>query len=366
VGAPEHVPPAAPDRAAVRPPRVVAFGGGHGLAAALAAWRQITPELTAVVTVADDGGSSGRIRREMPVLPPGDLRMALSALAGDDAGTRQMAALLQHRFGGSGVLAGHPVGNLMLTGLTELHGGDTVRALDDLCRLLGACGRVLPMADVPLDLVARVESSDPDDPARTRTIRGQVAIATTPGRVREIKLSPADPPVHPAVLDAIAAADVVSLGPGSWYTSVLPHLLVPKLRAALAASSARVVVVLNLEPQPGETDGFSPEEHLTVLQSHLGGVALHTVIADAESVVDRCGLLSAVRECGAELVLARVAEDGGVPRHDPARLTEALREALGSGAGTRQGMEIHERVPQPLVPGPVRGDDEGNAAHGAW
>ena len=199
MGAPEHVPPAAPDRAAVRPPRVVAFGGGHGLAAALAAWRQITPELTAVVTVADDGGSSGRIRREMPVLPPGDLRMALSALAGDDAGTRQMAALLQHRFGGSGVLAGHPVGNLMLTGLTELHGGDTVRALDDLCRLLGACGRVLPMADVPLDLVARVESSDPDDPARTRTIRGQVAIATTPGRVREIKLSPADPPVHPAV-----------------------------------------------------------------------------------------------------------------------------------------------------------------------
>jgi uncharacterized cofD-like protein len=366
VGAPEHVPPAAPDRAAVRPPRVVAFGGGHGLAAALAAWRQITPELTAVVTVADDGGSSGRIRREMPVLPPGDLRMALSALAGDDAGTRQMAALLQHRFGGSGVLAGHPVGNLMLTGLTELHGGDTVRALDDLCRLLGACGRVLPMADVPLDLVARVESSDPDDPARTRTIRGQVAIATTPGRVREIKLSPADPPLHSAVLDAIAAADVVSLGPGSWYTSVLPHLLVPKLRAALVASSARVVVVLNLEPQPGETDGFSPEEHLTVLQSHLGGVALHTVIADAESVVDRCGLLSAVRECGAELVLGRVAEDGGVPRHDPARLAGALREALGSGAGTRQGMEIHERVPQPLVPGPVRGDDEGNAAHGAW
>jgi uncharacterized cofD-like protein len=361
VGTPEHVPPAAPDRAAVRPPRVVAFGGGHGLAAALAAWRQITPELTAVVTVADDGGSSGRIRREMPVLPPGDLRMALSALAGDDAGTRQMAALLQHRFGGSGVLAGHPVGNLMLTGLTELHGGDTVRALDDLCRMLGACGRVLPMADVPLDLVATVESTDPDDPRRIRRIRGQVAIATTPGRVRDILVSPADPPVHPAVLDAIASADVVSLGPGSWYTSVLPHLLVPRLRAALAASSARVVVVLNLEPQPGETDGFSPEEHLTVLQGHLGGVALHTVIADQESVVDRRGLLSGVRECGAELVLAPVAEDGGVPRHDPVRLAGALREALG----TRQGMDVSGRVPQPHVPGPVRGGDEGNAAHGA-
>ena len=309
--------------------RVVAFGGGHGLAAALAAWRRITTELTAVVTVADDGGSSGRIRREMPVLPPGDLRMALAALAGDGARGRELAALLQHRLGGTGALAGHPVGNLMLTGLTEMYGGDTTRALDQIAELLDCCGRVLPMADVPLDLVARVETVDPDDPERSRTIRGQVAIAATPGHVREIVLSPADPPVHPAVLDAIAAADVVSLGPGSWYTSVLPHLLVPRLRSALAAARARVVVVLNLVPQPGETDGFSPEEHLSVLQAHLGGVALHTVIADADSVVDRRGLLSAVRECGAELVLAPVAELDGTPRHDPVRLSAALASVVG-------------------------------------
>jgi uncharacterized cofD-like protein len=311
-------------------PRVVAFGGGHGLAAALGAWRRITTELTAVVTVADDGGSSGRIRREMPVLPPGDLRMALAALADEGARGCDLAALLQHRLGGTGVLAGHPVGNLMLTGLTEMHGGDTTRALDDLGELLGCCGRVLPMADVPLDLVARVDTSDPDDPERTRTIRGQGAIAATPGHVREIVLSPPDPPVHSAVLEAIAAADVVSLGPGSWYTSVLPHLLVPRLRTALAAAQARVVVVLNLVPQPGETEGFSPEEHLSVLQAHLGGVALHTVIADAESVVDRRGLLSAVRECGAELVLAPVAELDGAPRHDPVRLSAALASVVGA------------------------------------
>jgi uncharacterized cofD-like protein len=311
-------------------PRVVAFGGGHGLAAALAAWRRITSELTAVVTVADDGGSSGRIRREMPMLPPGDLRMALAALAGDSRQGQELAALLQHRLGGTGVLAGHPVGNLMLTGLTEMHGGDITRALDHLGELLGCCGRVLPMADVPLDLVARVQSTDPDDPERSRTIRGQVAIAATPGHVREILLSPPDPPVHPDVLAAIAAADVVSLGPGSWYTSVLPHLLVPRLRAALAATKAQVVVVLNLVPQPGETDGFSPEEHLSVLQSHLGGVALHKVIADADSVVDRRGLLSAVRECGAELVLAPVAEFDGAPRHDPVRLSAALASVVGA------------------------------------
>lgn len=383
-------PPAAAGRTPARPPRVVAFGGGHGLAAALAAWRRITPDVTAVVTVADDGGSSGRIRRELPVLPPGDLRMALTALAGEDAGTRQLAALLQHRLGGSGVLAGHSVGNLVLTGLTEMHGGDAVPALDDLCRLLGASGRVLPMAAVPLDLVAQVESVDPDDPVRIRTIRGQSAIAGTPGRVRHILVSPPDPPVDRAVLDAIAAADVVSLGPGSWYTSVLPHLLVPRLRAALAASRARVAVVLNLAPQPGETDGFSPEQHLSVLRSHLGGVALHTVIADAESVVDRRGLLSAVRACGAELVLAPVAEDGGAPRHDATRLAGALRTALetlggqqhdGQGQGRQEqagqehggqeqggeprGMDELERVSQPRVPDPVRGGDEGNAAHGA-
>jgi uncharacterized cofD-like protein len=263
------------------------------------------------------------------VLPPGDLRMALAALAADGDRTQAMARLLQHRFGGTGVLAGHPVGNLVLTGLAEMHDGDTVRALDDMCRLLDACGRVLPMADVPLDLVARVESADRDDPERTRTIRGQVAIASTPGRVREILVSPPDPPVNRAVLDAIATADVVSLGPGSWYTSVLPHLLVPRLRAALAASPAKVVVVLNLEPQPGETDGFSPEEHLSVLQAHLGGVALHTVIADADSVVDRHGLLSAVRECGAELLLAPVAAPEGAPRHDPGRLSAALAAVAG-------------------------------------
>jgi uncharacterized cofD-like protein len=319
---------------------VVALGGGHGLAASLAAWRRLTPHLTAVVTVADDGGSSGRIRREMPVLPPGDLRMALATLASEDALTTELAQLLQHRFGGSGVLAGHPVGNLVLTGLAEMHGGDTVRALDTLGRLLGAAGRVLPMADVPLDLVARVESVDPDDPARTRVIRGQVAIAATPGRVTDLQVSPEDPPVSAAVLDAIAEADVVCLGPGSWFTSVLPHLMVPRLHAALAATSAHRVVVLNLEPQVGETDGFSPQEHLSVLCAHLRGVPLHTVIADVDAVVDRCGLLAAVRECGAELLLAPVASPDGAPRHDPGLLSGALASVAGaatSGTGSQPG-----------------------------
>jgi uncharacterized cofD-like protein len=186
------------------------------------------------------------------------------------------------------------------------------------------------MADVPLDLVATVATVDPDDPQRSRRIRGQVAIAATPGRVQEIQLSPPDPPVSDAVVEAITAADVVCLGPGSWYTSVLPHLLVPRLHEALEATTAKVVVVLNLEPQVGETDGFSPEEHLHVLMAHLGGVSLHTVIADAVAVVDRRGLLSAVQGCGAELVLAPVAAPDGAPRHDPARLGAALASVVGA------------------------------------
>ena len=145
----------------------VALGGGHGLHAALSALRLVTDDLTAIVTVADDGGSSGRIRRELPVLPPGDLRMALAALAGDEPEHRAWAELLQHRLGGTGVLAGHPVGNLMLTGLLDTRTTDPVAALARLGALVGAVGRVLPMSPVPLDLVAEVDRFDPDDPDRT-------------------------------------------------------------------------------------------------------------------------------------------------------------------------------------------------------
>ncbi len=159
-------------------PKVVSLGGGHGLSATLSALRFVTSEITAIVTVADDGGSSGRIRRELPVIPPGDLRMALAALAGDDAWGHLWEELLQHRFGGSGALAGHPVGNLVITGLMDLT-GDAVAALDAVGRMIGAVGRVLPMSAVPLEIIAEVAGID-DDPSVTRTIRGQVAVAATP------------------------------------------------------------------------------------------------------------------------------------------------------------------------------------------
>src|ERR1700728_3769244 len=173
--------------------KVVALGGGHGLFASLSGLRRVTHDLTAVVTVADDGGSSGRLRREFGVLPPGDLRMALAALCGDDAWGTTWSRVIQHRFTGDGDLGGHAVGNVLIVGLWELL-GDSVQGLDWVGRLLGAHGRVLPMSSVPLDLAAEVEGADPASPDAISVVRGQVACATTPGRVRSMSLVPADPP----------------------------------------------------------------------------------------------------------------------------------------------------------------------------
>ena len=312
----------------------MALGGGHGLYASLSALRLLDVDVTAVVTVADDGGSSGRIRRELGVLPPGDLRMALSALAtGWLAGDAPAAGLpwstvLQHRMGGGGALAGHPIGNLLLTGLMELH-DDAVLALDAVADLVGARGRVLPMSARPLDLMAEVTSVDPDDPIQFRRIRGQSAIAATAGRVNSVRLLPEDAPACPEAVQAILRADAVILGPGSWFTSVIPHLLVRELAVALTLTQAVRITVLNLEPQAGETDGFSPEEHLRVLSEHCPRLRIDVVIADQDAVLDRRGLQGYTDSVGARLLLAPVAASDARARHDPCKLSLAVADAAG-------------------------------------
>jgi uncharacterized cofD-like protein len=289
----------------------------------LTALRRLDADVTAVVTVADDGGSSGRLRRDNPaVLPPGDLRMALAALAGDDARGSLWQRTFQHRFTGEGALAGHPVGNLVLVGLSDVL-GDMVPALDAAGAMLGCVGRVLPMARTPLTIVGEVSGLD-DDPGTVSRIRGQVAVASTPGQVRSVALEPADAPACPEALQAIADADLVTLGPGSWFTSVLPHLLVPELAAALVATPARRLVVLNLAPQPGETEGFSPEQHLEVLSSHAPEFRVDTVLADTAAVPVPGRLAAAAGALGAHLELAAIADPSGSARHDPVALSEAL------------------------------------------
>jgi uncharacterized cofD-like protein len=317
--------------------RAVALGGGHGLAASLAALRRVTDDLTAIVTVADDGGSSGRLRRDFGVLPPGDLRMALAALCGDDEWGTTWSKVVQHRFGGpangSGAepggsadsagsagsgLAGHAVGNLLIVALWDLL-GDTVAGLDWVGRLLGTGGRVLPMAAVPLDIVAEVVGADPDKPDEVTTVRGQAECATTPGQVRSITLLPADPPAVPEAVRAVLEADWVVFGPGSWFTSVLPHLLVPELAAALQVTTARRLLVLNLAPQPGETAGFSPHKHLEVLAGHAPALTVDVVLADtkASGTGNLADLEKAAALLGARLVMADVAAADGTPRHEP-------------------------------------------------
>ena len=307
--------------------KVVSLGGGHGLAASLSALRLLETDLTGVVTVADNGGSSGRLRDELGVLPPGDLRMALAELCADDEWGRQWAAILQHRFDGNGPLHDHAVGNLLIAAIWEIL-GDHVDGLDLVGQLLGARGRVLPMAAVPLDIEADVHLRSAPD--RLTLVRGQVQVASVDGQVVSVRLDPTDPPACPEAVEAVNEADWVVIGPGSWFTSVMPTLLVPGLRDALVGTSARRILVLNLQEQEGETEGLSPTDHLEVLSAHAPDLGIDVVVADTTLSDSRGSLDTVARELGARLVLAEVATGPGSDQHDPQRLAEVFRGILPS------------------------------------
>ena len=305
------------------------MGGGHGLAASLQALRRVTDSLTAVVGVADDGGSSGRLRADFGIIPPGDLRMALAALCGDDAWGRTWQQVIQHRFGGEGELAGHSLGNLLITALWE-QSGDAVTGLDWVGALLEAHGRVLPCTTVPLTIVAEVLGHDPSRPDDVCIVRGQVEVATTPGTVLDIALDPPEPPACREALEALAEADAIVLGPGSWYTSVIPHLVIPELAKAMTESPATRIVVLNLDPQAGETTGFASHTYLDVLYNFLPDLRIDTVIADRHHVEDLAALERSAADLGATVFLTEVAKagPGNAGKHDPQRLAVAFDTVL--------------------------------------
>lgn len=279
---------------------MVAVGGGHGLAATLSAARRYSGELTAVVSVADDGGSSGRLRQSVGVQPPGDLRKCLVAMG--DPGSVWTTAF-EYRFPG-GELEGHALGNLVIAGLAEATGDFTV-ALEEAGRLVGARGRVLPATTVPV--VLKAESAGGE-------IEGQVAVAAA-GRIARVSIVPPDARPPAAALDAIARADQVVLGPGSLYTSVLAVVAVPVLRRALSASRARRIYVCNLAPQVPETAGYDVADHVAALSAH--GLEVDAVVCDTEAM--------AVGRLDRPYLDRRLA--GSSPRvHDPGRLAEALSE----------------------------------------
>jgi uncharacterized cofD-like protein len=291
-------------------PRVVALGGGHGLSVALRALREYAGEITAIVSVADDGGSSGRLRRDLDVPAPGDLRRCLVALARDGD---PWATAFEHRFR-SGELADHALGNLMLVGLAETF-GDLTRALDEAGRLLGAVGRVLPATLEPVSMTARVGN---------KLVHGQVAIAEAGRRHRigDVHLEPRNASATADALTAIARADQIVLAPGSLYTSIVAVLSVPAIRSAVGAARGGVVQVANLATE-NETAQHDGTDHVRAVRDHDARVDAFLYDPDRGLAVDP----DAVSALGVQPVPAAIARpDGG--GHDPVQLAKALSALL--------------------------------------
>lgn len=298
----------------------VAIGGGHGTAKTLMALRSLTSAVTAVVTVADDGGSSGRLRREMDVLPPGDLRMALVALAERP----ELAELLQFRFS-RGDLSGHSLGNLIIVALQELLEGDLLAALERVGTALGLAGRVLPCTTDEVHLRARTVDGE---------VSGQTNVAKAV-RIEQVWLEPKTPTPTPAVLDAIRGARLIVVGPGSLYTSILPNLLIPSIATTITQSAATVVYVANLREQRGETQGMTFTAHLDAVLQHAPALRIDVLLAHTGAPVS--GSLPALAinptlthpQIGQVIGANLIGQDPD--SHDPAALAQAFKNILAGG-----------------------------------
>lgn len=306
-----------------RGPRVVVIGGGHGLATLLRGLKAHTRNLTAVVSVADDGGSSGQLRRTLGILPPGDIRNCLAALSDDET---LLTQLFQYRFSGTEGLSGHSFGNLFISALTEVT-GSFERAVVESASVLGVAGRVLPATLQSVRLVADVQL--PHQAGEVR-VEGESQIPGYAGRVRRVWLEPNNPPVFPPVVQALLAADMIVIGPGSLYTSLLPNLLVQDLLAALRVSRALKVFVCNIATQPGETEAYTCRDHVRALEEHVGEDLFDLVVCN--DYYPEKGLLPGthwVKVDPASLSDTRLYRSDLVDaehpwRHDSARLAQTL------------------------------------------
>jgi uncharacterized cofD-like protein len=306
--------------------RVVVIGGGTGLSTMLRGLKRYTANIVAVVTVTDDGGSSGRLRAELGILPPGDIRNCLIALA-DAEGA--MTALLQHRFGSqSGTLGGHSVGNLLIAAMTQIT-GDFEKAVQEMSKVLAIRGRVLPATLSHVNLCAEMEDGT--------YIEGETAIVSYPARIRRMHLKPPNPSALPEVVEAIRNADVVVLGPGSLFTSVIPNLLVPAITDALHATDALRIYVCNVMTQPGETDRFTASDHVRAIEAHTGKRVFDYVLVNTRmpspEMLERYRAsgqdvvtpdVDRIRAMGYKVVTGDFISESDFVRHDPIRLAEAI------------------------------------------
>jgi uncharacterized cofD-like protein len=308
-----------------RGPQVAAIGGGTGLSILLRGLKQRTTNLTAVVTVADDGGSSGRLRRSLGIPPPGDLRNCLAALAEDEA---LLTQLFQYRFAEGDGIHGHAFGNLFVTALAGVT-GNFEQALLEAGHVLNICGRVFPstLSNVTLEGELLGERAD-----ALRRVSGENQISSVPGAVWRVWLEPEDVRAYPGAVQALLGADLIVAGPGSLFTSVLPNLLIREIREALIASRALKIYVCNVATQPGETDGFSVGDHLEAIQRHIGVQPFHAVLANASpagTLPEGMEWVAGSMPEGRVTVIRQDLADGGnAGHHDPQKLAAALMDLL--------------------------------------
>ncbi len=311
-----------------RGPRVVAIGGGTGLSTFLRGIKHYTTNITGIVTVADDGGSSGRLRREMGVLPPGDFRNCLAALADDEALTTQ---LFQYRFGQVEGLDGHAFGNLFITAMADVS-GSFEQALIESSRVLAIVGRILPstLSDIRLSAEIHTEQG-------LRQVEGESAITHSGGKIERVILQPARVRPYPESIRAILEADVIVLGPGSLYTSVLPNLLIDGIPAALRASRALVLYVCNVATQHGETDGYSVSDHVQAIERHIGPGVIDAVLVNSRTNIEWQNAPPGVGKIiqaeppseTLRIIAADVIDETYPWRHDSPKLARAVIQALG-------------------------------------
>jgi uncharacterized cofD-like protein len=314
-----------------RGPRIVAIGGGHGLSTLLRGLKIYTRNLTAIVTVADDGGSSGRLRESYGILPPGDIRNCLAALSNDE---EMLTQLFRYRFSGSGGLDGHSFGNLFITALAEIT-GSFEEAIAESGRVLSVSGRVLPSTLHDVKLVADVQL--PNVPNQVR-ILGESSIPKMAGRVRRLWLEPNDAPAFPPALKAILNADMIIVGPGSLYTSLLPNLLVQDLLGAINASRALKIYVCNIATQSGETDLYSCSDHVRALEEHVGEHLFNIVVCNDNyegQLNDGSQWVEADEriKVDARLHCADLSDASHPWRHDSEKLARTLVEILDEQTG---------------------------------
>lgn len=314
-----------------RGPRIVAVGGGHGLATLLRGLKAYTHNLTAVVTVADDGGSSGRLRESFGILPPGDIRNCLAALSNDE---QMLTQLFQYRFSGAGNLDGHSFGNLFITALAEIT-GSFEGAVAESGKVLSVSGRVLPATLHNVKLVADMQLPNSLNQVR---VQGESRIPKMAGRVRRVWLEPNDAPAYPPVVKAILSADLIVVGPGSLYTSLLPNLLVQDLIGAIQASRAVKVYVCNIVTQAGETDSFSVYDHVHVLEEHIGDRLFDVLLCNDNfmselSKGDTWVEIDDRTRSDSRAVFSDLVREGQPWRHDPVKLASALVGVLDEHTG---------------------------------